>query len=64
MSRKKRFAAYQLVSLGKFFNLSVLPFYISTIGIVTASTFWVVRRIKRVNISEVLRTVPDIVYTM
>lgn len=52
------------MSFGKFFNLFVLPFHISTIGIITASTSWVVRRIKRVNNSEVLRTVPDIIHTM
>lgn len=54
---REDFVTYQLVTLGKPFNLSVLPFLICKIGIITASTSWVIMRIKRVTTSEVLRAV-------
>lgn len=52
---REDFATYQLVTLGEPFNLSVLPFLICKIGIITASTSWFIMRIKRVTTSEVLR---------
>lgn len=61
---REDFAIYQLVTLGELFNLSVLPFLICKIGIITASTSWVIMRIKRVTTSEVLRAVPGTLRTI